>query len=624
MIRVATGVCLVLAAALGGQPVATTSTIQLFLIERPVGVERVTTTTGDGGRTIASEVDLTDRGTRLQLSASLEVAADGTPRRFLARGRSYRFVNVDVTVTSDDAPAGTPWFPARSWAPVAGRAALIQYWETHGRPAEIRMVPGDADSRIRIAYRGDDRLTVGGRSVTLRRYSVDGVVWGREAVWVDGQGAFAALVSRIHILPLEAVRSDLTGALPTLQAAAIRDRMADLRGFADAAAPMVQGTFALSGARILTGRDVPPILDGTIVVRDGVIAAVGPRATTAVPDGVRVIDVTGRTIIPGLWDMHAHASQIEWGPAYLAAGVTSIRDMGGEAAFMTAFRDAVAGGGGLGPRLELAGLVDGPGERGFGTVVAGTSDEGVAVVNRYHAEGFRQIKLYSLLQPPVVAAITARAHTLGLTVTGHVPSAMTTEDAVRAGVDQIAHLSQDLPMPLMALRGTVVDPTQAWGELLGRPSNVPPTEVEPGLARTPYALAANYASVQNPPRASGGAAAPSRSAQTVRALSEQGVSIVAGTDGAVPGFSLLRELELYVQAGLTPLQAIQSATTVAARAAGRERETGTVAPGLRADLVVLDADPLADISAVRTTRFVVSQGRLYQPTALWRLAGFRD
>ena len=98
---------------------------------------------------------------------------------------------------------------------------------------------------------------------------------------------------------------------------------------------------------------------------------------------------------------------------------------------------------------------------------------------------------------------------------------------------------------------------------------------------------------------------------------------MAGTDGALPGYSLLREVELYVQAGLTPLQAIQAATSVAARALALGAETGTIAFGKRADLVVLDADPRANISNIRRTRFVVANGKMYEPAALWRLAGFR-
>lgn len=642
---------LALVTGLSAQTIPPATRIQLFLIERPVGIERATTVTTAEGRTLTSEVDLVDRGTRLQLTASLNVSPDGTARHFRATGKSYRFVNVDaeVTITGTTARVTTmgetsevavppAWFPARSWAPVAARASLIDYWEKHKRPASIALLPGDADSRIVVTFRGDEEVQAGGRAVKLRRYSVDGVVWGRETVWVDAQGAFAALVSRIHILPFEAVREDLASALPALQASSIRDRMADLAGFASTTPPTASGVYALSGARVITGDDVPPIEDGVVWVRNGRIAGVGPRESVRLPQGIRVVDVTGATIIPGLIDMHAHASQIEWAPAYLAAGVTTIRDMGGEFGFLKAFREEIVAGRGLGPRLELAGLVDGPGEGGFGTVVASNPAEGRAIVDRYHAAGFSQMKLYSLVQPDVVSAITARARELKMPVTGHVPTALGLEKAVLAGMDQVAHqpvrgqpgtAETDRIISMLAERHTVIDPTQAWGELLGRPRDVGAETIEPGIAQAPYPLAANYRSVLNNPRPAPAAPATPprdpapRGPSLLKVLVDRGVPIVAGTDGALPGYSLLREVELYVQAGLTPLQAIQAATQVSARALSLGAEMGAIRLGQRADLVVLDADPLANISNIRRTRFVVTNGKMYEPAALWRLAGFR-
>ena len=636
---------LAVAALLAVSPGAQTpaAQIRLFLIERPIGVERATIASTVQGRTLTSEVEIVERATRLSLTSTLSVVPDLTPTHFRSQGRSYRFVTVDAEVTIDDGiarvtsmgattegPVPAAFFPARSWAPAALRAWLIEYWERRGRPAVIALLPGDPDSTIVVAFRGTESVRAGNRTVRLRRYSVNGVVWGRETVWVDEQGAFAALVSRIHILPLEAVRDDLVGALSALQTSAVSDRMADLAEWNRQAVPVAAGTYALVGARVVTGTDAAPINDGVILVRDGRIAAVGSSATVAIPQGFRVVDVAGKTIIPGLWDMHAHASQIEWAPAYLGAGVTSIRDMGGESRFLTAFRDAQASGRGVGPRMELAGLVDGPGDGGFGTVVASTAAEGRAVVDRYHAMGFRQMKLYSLLQPPVVAAITARAHELKMTVTGHVPTALGLENAVLAGMDEVAHQPSlrgqpgtpeaDRLLALLASRATVVDPTQAWGELLGRPRDVPAEQVEPGIAHAPYPLAENYRSVLNNPRP---AAPATTGPPVIKTLRDRGVPIVAGTDGALPGYSLLRELELYVRAGLTPLQAIQSASTVPARTLGLSGEVGRIAPGLRADLVVLDADPLVNISALRQARFVVSNGRMYSPAQLWPLAGFR-
>jgi imidazolonepropionase-like amidohydrolase len=158
--------------------------------------------------------------------------------------------------------------------------------------------------------------------------------------------------------------------------------------------------------------------------------------------------------------------------------------------------------------------------------------------------------------------------------------------------------------------------------LLNRPRDVQAEAIEPGIAQAPYPLAANYRSVLNNPRPATRDPGPSRQS-ILKVLYDNGVPIVAGTDGALPGYSLLREVELYVQAGFTPLQAIQAATRVSARALSQGAEMGTITLGKRADFVVLDANPLTDISAIRRTRFVVTNGKMYEPTALWRLAGFR-
>jgi imidazolonepropionase-like amidohydrolase len=100
------------------------------------------------------------------------------------------------------------------------------------------------------------------------------------------------------------------------------------------------------------------------------------------------------------------------------------------------------------------------------------------------------------------------------------------------------------------------------------------------------------------------------------------VPIVAGTDEGIPGFSVYREMELYVMAGFTPMDALRAATSVSAAALHLEKEVGTIAPGMRADLLVLDKNPLDDISNIRTSRYVMKDGRMFENAALWRVAGF--
>ena len=630
-----------LASVSGQQP----ETILVSLIDRPVGRETTTSATIDGKTTYSSELDLTERGGRLQISSSLTVGADLTPIDFSVKGKSYRFVNVDAavkvaggmaTVTNlgetKTFEAPRRFFTAQSYAPLSARALLVRYWERSGKPDVIPVMPGEPTRNARIESRGVDTVTVNGRRIQLRRFSIDGVVWGRETMWLDDADRFAAIVSRIHIRPLEAVREDLKDALPALQASAIADRMNDLAKMLKDVQPMAPPAFALAGARLIDGTGRPPIDNAVVIIRDGRIVAAGPRASTPLPNGLSAMNVSGATIVPGLWDMHAHAANIEWLPAYLGAGVTTFRDMGGEQPYLTAMRDTVANGKGLGPRVLLAGLVDGDASGAFGAVVASTPDQGRAIVDRYKQAGFEQMKLYSLLQPDVVSAITARAHELGMTVTGHVPTALGLMRAVEAGMDQVAHLpiNGDPQSPqtratiqLLAGRKTVIDPTLPWNELLGHAPETSLESFEPGFAHAPPALLSNYRSVKNDTDAMTAKRRIRDSEAMVKALFDAGVPIVAGTDGALPGYSLLRSIEMYVDAGLTPMQAIESATRVPAESMGLAKESGTIEAGKRADLIVLGADPLANISNIRKLNWVVANGRIMAPGQLWLQAGFR-
>jgi len=619
-------------------------TLRLYYLKHPLGYERYSLARDGDELLLTSDFDFTDRGGRVQLAASLRMAGDLTPRQFEAKGKSYRFVNVDSEVTLEKGSASVRVrgetnrvsipervFTIDGYAPFSVQMMLVRYWNGHGRPEVLATLPGEPLNEVRIENRGRDEMRVGERVVVLDRYTVEGVVWGRETLWLTEGGAFAAAVTRAGGLSFEGVREDLTEALPTLAARAAKEAVDDLGRISRGLEPLASGSFALVGATVVDGTK-GAIPDATVLVRRGRIEAVGPRAEISIPSGAPSIDVRGKTILPGLWDMHTHVTQIEWGPVYLAAGVTTVRDMGNESELLLALRDALASEKALGPRLLLAGLVDGGGPNAFGTVAATTPEEGRAVVGRYHDAGFQQVKLYSLLEPEVVAAISQEAHRLGMTVTGHVPAAMTLRQAVAAGMDHIAHLairdepgSEELRRTIEFLRdqGTVLDPTLSWGELLGRSTSTPIDTFQPGFPKIPAPLRRLFDSAGNPDLEPAAARARlERGLQIVGELHRGGVPIVAGTDEGIPGHSLHREIELYVEAGLTPLEAIQAATIVPARAMRLEKDLGTVEAGKRADLVILDADPLERISNIRTVRYVVTDGRMYEAAELWRSVRF--
>jgi imidazolonepropionase-like amidohydrolase len=630
-----------------------TGTLILHFLQLPVGEETYQLAAQpDHSLLLTAHFEYTERGSRVPLAATLRMKPDFTPLAFEAKGKSYRPFSVDAAVDVD--PFGSSatireadksrrvalpprYFTFSGYAPFSVQMMLLRYWTSHGKPARLAQFPAaDPGTEVQIEATGEDTIEASGRSVRLTRYSLGNVVWGRETIWLNAAGELAAGVSYAGGLPLEAIRSEYRAAFPQLIRAAVADRMRELADARKSVPVAASGAYAITGATLIDGTGAAPIPDSVVVIRDGKIAAAGPRARVPVPAGAPVIDGRGASLLPGLWEMHAHFAQVEYGPAYLAAGVTTARDCGGEFEFITAVRDLIESGAGLGPRLLLAGLVDRSGTGTFGVNWADTPEQGVAQVARYKAAGFAQMKIYSRIQPEVLAAIAREAHRLGMTVTGHVPDGMTAMQAVEAGMDQINHFgpvyqqirragdARDAVIRFFQEHHTVVDPTWAWNELLGRPVDLPIASFEPGYALAPYTLTSVIGTSGS--AASGPPPITRMTDQfaTLRALYAAGIPIVAGTDKAVPAHSLHRELELYVAAGLTPMQVIGIATSGAAKVMGVDREVGTVEAGKRADLILVDGNPLEHFADLRKIKRVITRGTMYDPAVLWPLAGFRS
>ena len=646
------------------QPVALADSgvFTLYKFQQAIGQERYRVTRNGDRLVLADSFSFTDRGSKVPLSTTLETSSAGDPLSFQIKGRVSRQSSIDaeVTVRDDsvtiriDSTSRTIARPASAftisgYAPVALQQALIRYWQSHGRPTALTLLPS---GQVMIERRGSDTLTFGGSAVALERFSIAGLIWGRETVWFDRAGQLAALVSiDAEFDHFEAIRSGYEAGLTTFVARAAVDAGAALAELARKTQPVGEDRFALVGATLIDGTGGRPVPDATVVVEKGRIIAVGSKAK--VPHGFVRIDARGKTVLPGLWDMHAHYEQVEWGPIYLAAGVTTVRDVGNELEFIQAVRDAIQNGNGIGPRLLLAGIVDGSGPFAVGVNRVDTPEQAVAEVHRYHDAGFQQMKIYSSVKPEIVRAVATEAHRLGMTVTGHVPRGMTAYDAVDAGMDQINHISNirpimlaspaataatGTPSPTVDLTGpeatravaflaehhTVVDPTVALYELVLHPLDRPAESFEPGIVKVAPELRSALIHLGTSASDSARAQAQLRELLAITgALHRAGVTVVAGTDQTVPGHSLHRELELYVQAGFTPMEAIQSATVIPARVMHVDREVGTIAAGKRADLLVVDGNPLERFSDLRRVWLVVAGGRRYRPAALWRSVGFQ-
>jgi imidazolonepropionase-like amidohydrolase len=637
---------------------------RLYKFQQPIGEESYEIRRDGESLVVRSTFEFKDRMTQVPLTAVLRARQDLTPEAFEVKGKTSRSSEIDTSVEVQGRGASVRrgkesnrvtalpdrFFTIDGYAPLSIQMMLVRYWASHNIKGALKTLPG---GEVAIEHLGRDAIELGGKRVELDRYSVSGVIWGRETLWFDSARQLVAAVTNDSELDhFEAIREGFETALPVFVARAAQDDMETLARLASRLMPPARkGALAITGATLIDATGKAATADSVVIVENERIVAAGPRAEVKIPKDAAIVDARGKTLLPGLWDMHAHYEQVEWGPVYLAAGVTTVRDVGNEFEFITATRDAIKDGRGIGPRILLAGLVDGDGEAAFGVIRANSPEEARKVVNRYKSAGFEQIKIYSSVKPEVVAAITAEAHRLGLTVTGHVPIEMIITEAVEAGMDQINHVSflppvmlpEDVmpepgkPPPLVNIEsaeakraieflkkhGTVIDPTIALKELDLHSIDAPVAAFEPGVAKVARELTTQLNNRGVPPAdAALTRAIFEQYLAIIGALHRAGVRIVAGTDQTVPGHSLHRELELYVRAGFTPMEAIQAATIVPARMMKLDKEVGTIEVGKRADLIILDGNPLESISNIRKVRSVMTSGKLYDCAQLWQSVGF--
>ena len=636
-----------------------------YLLRHAVGSETYSLSApGVQGSRLTIASTLSDRGSVRASATTLTMGADFAPldlevkRAGAPAGETWR-AQVGAASATVEEPGGQRTFATPPVAyvgfpsmPAAVQMVMLRYWRLHHQPASLPILrASDQAPPLEIRRVGEDVVALPqGRSRTVRltRYTVANLMFGREILWMDEQGRLAALMTFAGGLPQEQILDVYAPAFAQLVQSGVRQEMANLDELGRQVRPEATGAFAIVGARLIDGTGAPTVADSVVVVRDGKIAAAGPRATVALPAGLRVIHAEGQSLLPGLWEMHSHYSGVEFGPALLAAGVTTARDCGGEFDFLTTVRRKLNQTNALGPRLLLAGLIDSGGPLAFGAVDAATPAQGVAAVDRYADAGFEQIKVYTQLQPDVLKAISAEAHRRGLTVTGHVPAAVDAFEGIADGMDQINHLqfvtramrppgsradseatAVDLGsqraqalIALMKAHGTVVDPTIGWGEMASHPKGVRAASFEPGLDAAPFTLSSKFEAMGGPLDETRFHERMQANGQVIDALFKAGVPIVAGSDTGLIGYGIDRELELYVQAGLPPMAAIQTATLGAARAMKLDRDSGSVEVGKRADLVLVDGDPLANISDLRRVVKVVRNGQLYDSQALGRSVGF--
>jgi imidazolonepropionase-like amidohydrolase len=648
----------------------------LHKFEQPIGEE--TYEIRRGGDSLAAKVNFkfTDRGSPVPLTATFHGAPDLTPQAFEIKGQTARSVSIDEALNieagqvhfrtrdkkSDLTTPSGPFFTIAGYAPATMQMLMVRYWATHGSPAQLATLPSGS---VKIEPRGQDTIRVttkdagkeSAKDEKLDRYTIEGLIWGRETLWFDANRNLVAEVSTdAEFDHFEAIRDGYESALGDFVGRAGADEMSALAEISKGISGSRASTIAFVGGTLIDGTGAAPVPDAAVVIQNGRIVTLGPRSKVKIPKHANVVDAHGKTILPGLWDMHAHFEQVEWGPIYLAAGVTTVRDCGNEFEFITAVRDAVAQGRGLGPRLLLAGIVDGTGTYTIGVERVDTPEQARMWTDRYHDAGFQQMKIYSSVKLEELKIVADEAHRLGMTVTGHIPEGLNAYQAIEAGQDQINHIGyiadiMKSPLPENASRldrfkaganidlespeakkalaflkdhHTVIDPTMALSEFFTATTAKPPASFEPDVNKVAPELAEQLTDVGPPSdRSEIGEKVFEKELSIVGALHRAGIPVVAGTDQTVPGHSLHREIELYVQAGFTPMEAIQAATIVSARAMGLEKESGTLEKGKRGDLILVNGNPLNDIHQIRNVEYVVTNGTMFHTAELWQSVGFK-
>lgn len=620
--------------------------------------------TPDGTRMGRESMNL--RGQVFELESSGTRGPDGMPTTLTIRG---------VTPSGDAGETFTIASGMARWkSPIdagSARYAVPAFYVAQTGPIDItawfveallarpdktlNLLPG---GKAHASKASDLDVGAGAAKQTITLWTVTGIGTSPLPIWADADNRFFAITAGLAWLP-----DAYAGEQSRIEDAQAKAMAAQAPGLLKGLLKVPAGPVAFSGVRLFDADATRYLPDQTVVVSNGVVAAVGARESVTVPAGAQVIDGRGKTLIPGLWDCHMHVSDDFTGLQELSIGVTSVRDPGNSDARTIDRRTRAAAGELLFPHVYASSLIDGKGSYTAQVANVATSEaEAIALVDKAKANGFIGIKFYGTLNPAWLPASIAEAHELGLHVHGHIPAGIRTLDAINDGYDEITHINwvmmQAMPdsviaasngimrfegpgryakdvdldgpamktiVATMASKHVYSDPTMVAFESLYVPENgdLSPSYA-PFVGTMPPATERGFRS--------GGFAVPkditradyraswAKMVALLGRMHRAGVPIVAGTDGS--GLEIVHELEIYVQAGFSPAEALAAATIEPARLTGQDAKTGSVKVGKAADLALVDGDPSARIGDLRQTRVVMLDGKLLDADALRTAAGF--
>jgi imidazolonepropionase-like amidohydrolase len=453
------------------------------------------------------------------------------------------------------------------------------------------------------------------------------MVWAGTAstssgVWLDDKGNLVATDVQWFIT----VRPGAEQALPALRAIEIKWRNAQAEALAKKVVAPAASAVVVKNGNLFDSESGTMKPNMTVVIRDGRITEVGPAASVQSPAGANVIDATGKTIMPGMWEMHTHLqtdNQSAGSLVQLAQGLTTVRDMAADFDVATSQRDRERKGLLASPRVVLSGFIEGPGRwAGPSDMIASNEAEALAMIAKYDSAGYKQIKLYNLVQQDLVPAIAAEAHKRGMRLSGHIPRGLSVPAAVTLGYDEIQHAAflfstfyQDsLYIPTMRAYSLVATVVAPHIDVDGQPM----TDLIKFLHDHHTVIDGTFSVWIG-----GGAAAVGAGGSTdqqkadaaylrlITRLYEGGVTLVPGTDNSY-ATSYHREIELYEQAGIPAPTVLQIATIGCARVMHDDKDYGSIVTGKVGDVIIVNGNPAEHVKDIEKVETVIRAGRVYK------------
>ena len=637
------------------------------IVQGQVSGAQTTTTAPDGRVTV--DFSFRNNGRGPDVREEMLVDGDGTQRSHRLKGKSTFGAPIDESYSRDAGKAEWRSQADRGERPVSRPMAYFPISEASSETlallvrallrqpsGKLEMIPA---GELRMRRLTDLELRAPGKSQPVTLYAIDGLDFGPSYLWVTREER-PRLFAFIDPGWLRTIDSAWVGKGEDLERAQRKAADDALAALAMRLAHRKEGVLLIRNARLFDSEKARLLPARDVYIYRGRIAAVYETGSTP-REAATVVDAGGRTLLPGLFDMHAH--EAAWlAPLHLAAGVTTVRDMANDNGVLADLSARIDAGKALGARIVPAGFIEGQSEQaakyGF---VAASLDEVKRAIDWYAQRGYPQIKLYNSFHKDWVKETTAYAHQRGLRVSGHVPAFMRAEEVVQLGYDEIQHINQvmlnflvrpgddtrtllrfylvaekartlDLAssqvqrfIALLKRKGTVVDPTLGLFDFyVQKQGELSPT----------YAAVADHLPVvqqrnlrSNSLDVNDKNAAPFRQSYDkllamVARMYKAGIPLVAGTD-ALPGFALHRELELYVKAGIPATEALKIATWNGARYTRTLDRLGSITPGKLADLVLVDGDPTTNITDLRRINLVVKEGVIYYPSEIHEALGVK-